>query len=109
MQPRASRGNKPSTFDKGDAELRGLPEGSRSEKTCRVIVAVARRKTEPGQAGTELVRLGSYYGPIGFGRVQGVSGEAKLAPTAQETCTCTSALGCSGRGDGHRPRLAAER
>jgi hypothetical protein len=53
MQPKASPGNKLSTFDKegarsDSAPLRGLPEGSRSEKTRRVIVAAARRKTGPG-------------------------------------------------------------
>ena len=45
MQPKASPGHKLSTFDRegarsDSAPLRGLPEGSRSEKTRRVIVAV---------------------------------------------------------------------
>lgn len=61
-----------------------MSEGSWSEKTRRVIVAAARRKTGPGQAGTGQVRPVGCYGPIGFGRVRGVSGEAKLAPTALE-------------------------
>jgi NAD(P)-dependent dehydrogenase (short-subunit alcohol dehydrogenase family) len=36
------------------------------------------------QAATGRVRPGAYYGPIGFGGIRGVSGEAKLAPTAQD-------------------------
>jgi hypothetical protein len=96
MQPKASPGNKPSTFDKegapsDSAPLRGLPEGSRSEKTRRAFPFCwsyqIGRKTTSG----------------------GVSGEAELAPMAQVPALARRLWDASVAATGINPGLAAVR
>jgi len=61
------------------------------------------------QAATGRVRPGGYYGPIGFGGIRGVSGEAKLAPTAQDPALARRLWDASVAATGIDPGLAAVR
>jgi len=61
------------------------------------------------QAATGRVRPGGYYGPIGFGGIRGVSGEAELAPTAQDCALARRLWDASVAATGIDPGLAAVR
>jgi NAD(P)-dependent dehydrogenase (short-subunit alcohol dehydrogenase family) len=61
------------------------------------------------QAATGRVRPGGYYGPIGFGGVRGVSGQAKLAPRAQDPALARRLRDASVTATGIDPGLAAVR
>jgi len=61
------------------------------------------------QAATGRVRPGGYYGPIGFGGIRGVSGEAELAPTAHDPALARRLWDASVAATGIDPGLAAVR
>jgi len=61
------------------------------------------------QAATGRVRPGGYYGPIGFGGIRGVSGEAELSPTEQDPALARRLWDASVAATGIDPGLAAVR
>ena len=76
----------------------------------RLILNSAAKGAWPTlQAATGRVRPGGYYGPIGFGGIRGVSGEAELAPTAQDPALARRLWDASVAATGIDPGLAAVR
>jgi len=76
----------------------------------RLILNSAAKGAWPTlQAATGRVRPGGYYGPIGFGGIRGVSGEAELAPTAQDCALARRLWDASVAATGIDPGLAAVR
>jgi NAD(P)-dependent dehydrogenase (short-subunit alcohol dehydrogenase family) len=74
----------------------------------RLILNSAAKGAWPTlQAATGRVKPGGYYGPIGFGGIRGVSGEAKLAPTAQNPALARRLWDASVAATGIDPGLAA--